>query len=242
MARRIGCLLILAALLAAAFFFGRDYVRRHPQDFPWTSLDLNDPAGMFTSAKIAGLGDETAQCRRLLAQTSTGDLEAPDRSAEGGCGYDDGMRVAAAEGARPFDYRPAPLVTSCPVAAALFLWETQVVQPAARRHFGTGVAGVDHAGSYSCRNIYGRDAGRLSEHATADALDITGFELADGQRVSVVEDWSGSGAKAEFLRDVRDGACRIFSTVLSPDYNEAHRDHLHLDVANRGAVVWTLCR
>ena len=40
----------------------------------------------------------------------------------------------------------------------------------------------------------------------------------------------------------RDGACRVFSTVLSPDYNAAHRDHLHLDTANRGPSGWRACR
>ena len=99
-----------------------------------------------------------------------------------------------------------------------------------------------HVGSYSCRRLYDRAEGRFSEHSTADAIDIVGFDLADGRRVSVLEDWNGGGPEAAFLRDVRDGACRLFSTVLSPDYNQAHRDHLHLDVANRGAITWSLCR
>ena len=53
----------------------------------------------------------------------------------------------------------------------------------------------------------------------------------------MLRDWGGEGAEgdeAAFLRRVRDGACGIFGTVLSPDYNEAHRDHLHLDQAARG--------
>jgi len=29
---------------------------------------------------------------------------------------------------------------------------------------------------------------------------------------------------------VRDGACRFFDVVLGPDYNDAHRDHFHLDM------------
>ena len=33
---------------------------------------------------------------------------------------------------------------------------------------------------------------------------------------------------------LRDGACGLFATVLSPDYNAAHRDHFHLDQAARG--------
>ena len=241
MPRGAGCLILLA-ILVAAFFFGRDHVRRHPQDVPWTRLELGQPIGLFTSAKLAGLKEKANQCRALLADAGTGDVAAPNRSAPDGCGYTDGMSLAASAGERSVAYRPAPLITSCPVAAALFLWETRVVQPAAQRHFETRVAHIEHAGSYSCRRIYGRDVGELSEHATADAVDVTGFHLANGERVRVLQDWGEHGPKAEFLGDVRNGACRIFSTVLSPDYNEAHRDHLHFDVANRGGGPWTLCR
>ena len=110
------------------------------------------------------------------------------------------------------------------------------------RHLGSRVTSIDHAGSYSCRRLYGRSEGAYSEHATADAIDILGFRLADGQRVSVLRDWGGATPKSEFLREVRDGSCRLFSTVLSPDYNAAHADHLHLDQAERGTFGWRGCR
>lgn len=238
MAARIGCLLLVIAAVAAALLFGRDYVRKHPQDFPWTQLRLSDPTGAFTAAKIAALGEDAGRCRSLLADSSPADLAAPALLSPPDCGYADGMRLAG----RTADYQPGGLVTSCPVAAALHLFETRVVQPAALRHFGERVAAIDHAGSYSCRRIYGRADGRFSEHSTADAIDITGFRLANGRRVSVLRDWDGGGAQAAFLREVRDGACDLFSTVLSPDYNAAHRDHLHLDVAMRGPMSWTMCR
>ena len=237
MARGLGCLVALA-LLAAAFFVGRDYVRRHPQDVPWTALELGHPVGRFTASKIARLGERPAQCRAMLAGAGIDDVPVPPRISSPECSYDDGMRLAG----RPFDYSPAGLVTSCPVAAALHLLETRVIEPAARRHFGQAVRETYHAGSFSCRRLYARTEGAFSEHATADAVDITGFRLADGRLVSVLEDWQADGREAEFLREVRDGACDLFSTVLSPDYNAAHRDHLHLDVANRGTAGWTLCR
>ena len=107
---------------------------------------------------------------------------------------------------------------------------------------GTGIAAIDHAGSYSCRRLYGRSEGSHSEHATADAIAIPGFKLADGRRVSVLRDWRGDTSEARFLRDVRDGSCRLFSTVLSPDYNAAHADHLHLDQAERGSFGWRGCK
>ena len=124
----------------------------------------------------------------------------------------------------------------------MLLLEQRVIQPAAMRRFGSTVTRIDHAGSYSCRRLYGRGEGPFSEHATADAIDITGFRLADGTSVTVLGDWQDGGAETAFLRDVRDGACRLFSTVLSPDYNAAHADHLHLDQAERGAAGWRLCR
>ncbi len=90
---------------------------------------------------------------------------------------------------------------------------------------------VLHLGTYACRNIDHRAGGRRSEHASANAIDIAGFVLADGQRVTLVDAWDGPDVrKAAFLRAVRDGACRFFDVVLGPDYNDAHRDHFHLDM------------
>ena len=64
--------------------------------------------------------------------------------------------------------------------------------------------------------------------------------LANGRRITVARDWNDGGPDGAFLRDVRDGACGLFSTTLSPDYNASHRDHLHLDEApGRG---WRACR
>jgi hypothetical protein len=236
-ARLIGWLLFLA-LIGGAYWFTRDYVRRHPQDVPWTTLDLAHPVGAFTGRKIADLSDEPAQCRALVRRAGLSSVPVPPLLASADCGFADGMRIASDD----VGFAPAGLVTSCPVAAALHLLERSVIQPAALRRFGSPVRTIDHAGSYSCRRLYGRSEGPFSEHATADAIDITGFRLADGRRISVLHDWQASGAKAAFLRDVRDGSCRLFATVLSPDYNAAHRDHLHLDVAERGAMGFKLCR
>jgi hypothetical protein len=242
MVRGAGCFAVFVVVVVLLFLLGRDYLQRHPHDVPWTTLDLDDPIGRFTSGKIASLRDDTAQCRALLDDAGTADSPAPDRSGAGGCGYTDGTLLAGDGHARTLAYRPSPVVTSCPVAAALYVWETRIVQPAAQRHFGSGVHRIHHVGSYSCRPVAGRRDGRLSEHATANAIDVAAFELEDGERVSVLRDWDENGAKAAFLRDVRDGGCDVFSTVLSPDYNPAHHDHLHLDMADRGAVPWTFCR
>ena len=236
----IGAVVIFAVLLGAAFAFYA-LLRNRPQDLPWTRLDLGQPIGLFTGRKLAGLTDDFPRCRALLRAAGVRyDVLAPVKRGER-CGYSDGLRFAEG-GSRRIGFRPGRLGVSCPVAAALAMWEWNVVQPAAQKHFGQEVAAIEHLGSYSCRRMYGRSEGDWSEHATADALDVAGFRLADGTRIRVLGDWDAGGANAAFLHEVRDGACRLFSTVLSPDYNAAHRDHLHLDQAERGELGWRACR
>ncbi len=40
-------------------------------------------------------------------------------------------------------------------------------------------------------------------------------------------------AASRFLHDVHASACRIFGTTLGPEANEAHRNHFHVDMAER---------
>ena len=39
--------------------------------------------------------------------------------------------------------------------------------------------------------------------------------------------------RAHFLRQAWQGACSAFTTVLGPEANRAHRNHLHVDLAQR---------
>jgi hypothetical protein len=120
----------------------------------------------------------------------------------------------------------------CGVARNLALWVRESVQPAARDAFGSRVVKLESMGAYACRNVIGNaaSAGNRSEHATANAVDIGGFVLADGRRISVKAGWTGASDERGFLRTVRAGGCKRFQTVLSPDYNAAHHDHLHFDM------------
>ncbi len=40
-------------------------------------------------------------------------------------------------------------------------------------------------------------------------------------------------AKATFLRYTHEAACEVFSTILGPDANAAHKDHQHFDYGRR---------
>lgn len=231
--------LVLLTALLALLFAGWAFLRQRPQDLPWTELDLAQPMGLFTGRKLAALTRKPDRCRALLDKAGIAYRPMPPGGKDH-CAFNDSVMLKPDREAVALS--PASVAPSCPVAAAIRLWEWHVVQPQARRLLGRTVRTVTHFGSYSCRRLYGRDVGDFSEHATADAIDISGFVLDDGRRISVLNDWEGDGKDAAFLRAVRDGACGLFSTVLSPDYNAAHRDHLHLDQAERGAAGWRACR
>ena len=190
---------------------------------PWTPLNVRDEPNFLTRYKLTRLERGAAECTAVLAQAEVAYTPVPDQVTGEGCGFDNAVRVARAGAVADF-------VATCPLAVAWSLFDTHVLQPSARRHFGQGVARVLHAGSYACRNINHRVGGRRSEHATANALDVAGFVLSDGTRVTVLQDWREGGRKTAFLRDLRAGACRFFDVVLSPDFNEAHRDHFHFDM------------
>lgn len=217
-------------ILAALFLAGRAWLADHPQHDPWAPLDLNDPPGWATRTKLAALKDDVGECRAVLERSGVA-FDALDPAGEGACMRADRTVISG----QPLS--PAPPPATCAVGVGMELWLRDVVQPAAQTAFGAEVTRVEHFGAFSCRRLYGRAEGRWSEHATGNAIDIAAFVLEDGTRVSVLGDWNGDAARAGFLRTVRDGACPLFATVLSPDYNEAHRDHFHFDQAGRYSGV-----
>lgn len=124
----------------------------------------------------------------------------------------------------------------CGLARTFAAWIRYGAQPAARQILRSELVRVESMGTYACRNVVGANGpARLSGHAIANAADVGAFVLADGRRISVLGGWrSADPAVQEFLQVVRRSACRRFGTVLSPDYNAAHADHLHLEADAAG--------
>ena len=193
---------------------------------PFALLRIADEVNGLTRMKLSRLERNPSQCIAVLADSDVSYTPVADRPSNEGCGISNAVSVR--EVSRSLN---RSFIASCPLAVAWALLDSHVIGPAARRHLGQAVVRVVHQGTYVCRNINHRTAGRRSEHATANAIDIAGFVLADGQEVTVARDWKGDRPRhAAFLRAVRDGACSFFDVVLSPDYNEAHRDHFHFDM------------
>jgi hypothetical protein len=201
---------------------------------PLPVLRLDERPGLFLDWQLAELRHEPALCRRALTGPHIVAAVVPDSPMRNGCGWVNSVRLAAAGEAKI-----AVDKLTCEASAALALWIAHEVQPLALSLLGQRVASVRHVGTYACRNIVGNPIwkGVRSEHATANAIDIAGFTLADGRRISVRRHWRSAGQEGLFLRAVHERACRYFRGALGPEFNAAHKNHFHLD---RGTV--SACR
>lgn len=243
--------LVVALGLAWAVWTGR---LRIPEAWnPWAPLRIDAPPNLFTRFKLDRASNDRAACQAALAQAGMRLTPLDDRVTGEHCGFTNAVRIERTSVAVG-----SPFSLSCRAALSLAMWERHVLQQAAREHFGARVVRIEHLGSYACRNLYGEQGRRRSQHATADAFDVAGFVLDDGRRVRVMADWQSlrtrepgpmqaaseeaeppeaAPQEARFLRAVHDGACDYFDVVLGPDYNRAHADHFHFD---RGAA--RVCR
>ncbi|MGN4047434.1 extensin-like domain-containing protein [Pseudomonas sp. SM4] len=224
-------LTVLLLIGGAVVSVWRGWLEVPPQWNPWAPLDVKAAPNWLTGYKLMRLRSDPQLCAQALSSSDlrvTRQSDSPDAK----CPLIGALRVQGGEVALSSSF-----LASCPLAVAYAMFEHHTLQPAAQAVYGENVVRLDHLGSFACRNIYNRESGALSRHASADALDIAGFRLADGRSISVLKDWPKQNQHAQFLRQVRDGACEAFSVVLSPDYNAAHRNHFHVDVGR-----WSVCR
>jgi hypothetical protein len=195
---------------------------------PW--IDLADKTLIGDKTKLSALGSSLGLCRQALAASGVTFTELAPEHDKLGCGYDEAMAVdASLSVSKSGDVMPM----ACALAARLELWKTTVVEPAAMKAFGSPVVGMEAFGAYSCRRVDGD--GPLSKHAFAKAADISGFKLADGRTITVLDSYQGETREAAFLHEIHDKACSIFDVTLGPDYNADHANHFHLDVGGDSA-------
>lgn len=176
---------------------------------------------------------EARQCLAELGATRASFVPLADRHLGQGCSTINTVRLSSLQGDSA-EFALSQLgPVSCPLAQSFAGWARFGVDRAARQILGSPLVRIETMGSFNCRNVAG--SGRRSAHATADAIDIAAFVLADGRRVSVASGWSdGRPDERQFLRVVHASACKRFGTVLGPQYNAAHRDHFHVEIGGSG--------
>lgn len=169
------------------------------------------------------------QCLAQLGATGADYTPLPNKFDAPGCTQVNPVSLTGLQGdASRFGIGNLGPVT-CETASTFAGWVRYGVDRAARAYLGSSLARIETFGSYSCRNVAGSN--RRSAHARAEAIDVAAFVLEDGRRIRLDSGWNGgTSAERQFLRVVRESACKRFGTVLSPDYDAAHADHFHLEV------------
>ena len=229
---------VLLIFLICIAVLDRTVPARH---LPWKPLDPDAKIGLATGTQITLIALRPSKvCLGKLADAKhLGYFQADPKvgSPHKKCGWKVATTMNDVAG---ISFRPAAVTAQCPHMLASYIW-LKDVDKNARKILGSPLKRVHHAGTYSCRRQRGNSSGAWSEHAFANAWDITGFELEDGRVISVLKNWDSKTnkatkaqkaekkARAKFLHKSRDSACNLFRVVLSPDYTPAHRDHLHLD-------------
>ncbi len=121
-------------------------------------------------------------------------------------------------------------IMNCATAESLARWTAEIMLPAARRLLEATPKTIVHGSTYVCRprnNVAGEE---LSEHAYANAVDVSSIAFADREPFEVKEQ---EGQEEKFQAAIRKGSCSYFTTVLGPGSNAAHATHLHFDMAER---------
>jgi len=203
----LGALLLLTACIP-----GGDRRAPPPRPEPAAQADSQSPV--------------TLQCHIDLARERIGFRVLDDRRFERGCSALGSVQLL--EIGTPVTNLGA---MTCPLARQFARWSREAVQPAASQWLGSPVRRIETFGTYACRGVNGQAGARLSEHAYANAVDVSAFVLADGRRVTVQEGWNGENERVRsFLRAVHQGGCRRFNIGLSPDSDAYHYNHMHFDM------------
>ncbi|MGJ3263521.1 MAG: extensin family protein [Salinarimonas sp.] len=196
---------------------------------------VEEPEAVLPDAPRAPL--ETDPAERAAYAACLSDLddlgvvyeERPAIDGAGACGAAFPVRVEAVG-----DIALSPAVTvMCPVARALASWSEDALVPAAREHLDAQVTMLFTAGAYVCRGRNQQSDARLSEHAFANALDLTGVGFESRAAVPVEPRAGENDPEARFQREIREAACAHFRTVLGPGSDAYHDDHLHFDQRER---------
>ena len=203
--------------------------------------DMDAPDAPAPAARPATPGPEPeaapdrvyqTACPAVLSGRVTGEMLEP--IAEGLCRARSPLSVTALAVNGRSIALSSPVSSNCAMAGALAEW-VEAVDGYARAALGSGVAEVVTGTSYMCRNRYSAADGFVSEHGFANALDVVGFTLDNGETITVDTDWARAGApEGRLLRLAHGAACGRFTTVLGPEANADHKDHFHLDLGCHG--------
>jgi hypothetical protein len=204
-----------------------------PPETPVKAPELAKPAPVEGEAQKQAAPAEPAPppsaCRRALSEEIAIAPSIPDIHGPGGCGGEDLVRLEAV--VLPDKHRVAlkpAAILRCTMASAIADWVRTDMAPLAAG-VGSEISDLDNFDSFECRGRNRVAGAQLSEHGRANALDVRGVKLANGQSISFTD----RGVPRELRESVLHSVCARFMTVLGPGSDGYHEDHIHLDLMER---------
>jgi hypothetical protein len=187
------------------------------------AADFNSPPPAMPAceALLDGLGAEVSDASLPVHRTRAGIT----------CGAEQVARLESTPAGIRWSTKPR---ATCQMLLGLARFEA-IVQEEAEAEFGRRVRSIDAGGTYNCREIKAYP-GWTSQHSFGNAVDVKGFVLAGGKKISIAGDY-GRGpapkdsAASRFLRRVAKRLVEegVFTVVLTPNFDRAHWDHFHFD-------------
>lgn len=213
-----------------------------PGPAPRSAVPLPTVPSLPSSRHLASLAPET--CLAELANAPAAFTRA-DVTLEGAAlvkleGPLDGIDVRFA------GRSPVHALLDCRLALALHRWAPVLK--------ALGVRRIDHLSAYRPAARV-RTTGKPSGHATGLAIDVATLVLEGGETLEVQRDWTDRTRNAPPCparpeeqgpaRSLREVVCAaadagVFQVVITPHHDEAHADHVHLELVPD--VDWTYVR
>ncbi len=189
------------------------------------------------------LATREERCLDALRADGVEAERAESYDSKGHCVIDDPVVVRSVRGSAGSVTFPASPLMNCRFASALTGWIKGIVAPVAAQTMSSPMKSVETGPGYVCRNMNTAASGKRSAHAIGNALDLVGFRLADGRRITIENYDTATGSEREFLVALRTAACGYFLTVLGPGSDAAHGNHLHVDIAQVGrSANYRICQ
>ncbi len=199
-------------------------LRFPPNSLPWRPVELDQKPHWLAHWQARSLHSDPVLCRDALTRAKVDFTPMADKESGEMCGFKDVIRIERA--LIPYNITPH---ATCGLSAGL-VWYQNQLQAIARREMGTSLVRIEQIGTYACRNVNNAEDGNRSQHASANAMDISVFRFADGRTARVARDFGKNTAQGRFLAAAHAQACGIFNAVLGPNYNKSHADHFHFDM------------
>ncbi|UZE50609.1 extensin family protein [Rhodopseudomonas sp. P2A-2r] len=232
--------LLLCAAPAQAYLTGHSVPLPKPRPAEAPVTDLQTPAEADKGDKPAEAAAPVAEkrpaeppppsaCRVALDDSIAIAPSVPDIKGPGACGGPDMVHLEAV--ILP-DRTRVPLkpggTMRCTMAAAIADWIRTDMAPLAAG-LGSKLSELDNFDSFDCRGRNRVVGAKMSEHGRANALDVRGLKLANGQSIALTDRATPREQREKVLLSM----CTRFSTVLGPGSDGYHEDHIHLDLAER---------